>query len=261
MLDEKLVYEEQFNIRASEVGFDHTATLPAICNLLQEVAGNHARALSFDITDLHKENLTWVLHRLAVNMRQYPEWRETITIRTWPSSGNRLRAYRDFQIFDSNKNLIGNSLSYWLIMDIESRRPKRIPSDIIAMAPENTEHVIPVTEPNFREVNKSKRDNSFDIRKTDLDLNRHVNNVRYIEWALSCLPEEKKATDIDIQFKSEAVSGDTVIAKAAERDQSSKSADFDHQLVRKGDQKLLASAITKTQPISTQAQSSDSRAE
>lgn len=94
MSGRKLMYEEEFKIRASEVDSSRQASLPAICNLLQEVAGNHAHRLEFDITDLRKRKLTWVLHRLKIVMDRFPDWRETITIRTWPSGGDGLRAHR-----------------------------------------------------------------------------------------------------------------------------------------------------------------------
>lgn len=107
MATNKLSFEESFKIRASEIDADQKATLPAICNLLQEIAGNHARQLEFDITDLQQNKLTWVLHRLRLKMDRFPDWRETITVQTWPSGGDGLRAYRDFRILGTDGSTIG----------------------------------------------------------------------------------------------------------------------------------------------------------
>lgn len=233
-------FQEDFKIRATEIDLDQKATLPAICNLLQEVAGNHAQQLQFDITDLQEDKLTWVLHRLCVKMDRYPEWRETITIQTWPSSGDGLRAYRDFLILDSDRNTIGKSLSYWLMMNIKSRRPTRIPEKILEMAPKNIEHVLPITNGNFADIKNPDATQSFEVRKTDLDLNKHVNNVRYIEWALSCLPENSEVREIDIKFMAESVWGDTDIAEI----QSNNDGSFYHQIRRVSDDKILAKALS-----------------
>lgn len=233
-------FQEEFKIRATEIDINQKATLPAICNLLQEVAGNHAQKLHFDITDLQQDKLTWVLHRLFVEMERYPDWRETITIKTWPSSGDGLRAYRDFLILDSEGEIIGKSLSYWLIMDIESRRPTRIPEKILSMAPKNIKHVLPVTDGNFEDIERADATQTFDVRKTDLDLNNHVNNVRYIEWALSCLPGKAEVSEIDIKFMAESVFGDTAVAEL----QSTGDGAFDHQITRVSDQKILAKAYS-----------------
>ncbi|WP_176466176.1 acyl-[acyl-carrier-protein] thioesterase [Aliifodinibius salipaludis] len=238
-----ITFQETFKIRASEINFNQRATLPAICNLLQEVAGNHARELEFDITDLQKDELTWVLHRLHVKMDRFPEWRETITIKTWPSSGDGLRAYRDFLIKGENNNVIGRSLSYWLIMNIQSRRPARIPKKILEMAPDNTDHVLPVNDPNYSELDHPDYSQQFKVRKTDLDLNRHVNNVHFIEWALSCLPEVSSVNEIDIRFMAESVAGDVDIAEA-KKHSSDSSNQYYHQIRRASDNKILAKAIS-----------------
>ncbi len=240
----KLTFEEQFKIRASEVDANQKATLPAICNLLQEIAGNHARQLQFDITDLQENKLTWVLHRLQVQMDRFPDWRETITIRTWPSGGDGLRAHRDFLILDQKENTIGCALSYWLILSIESRRPIRIPKEILDSVPKNSEHVLPVTDGSFEEISQPDASRSFNVRKTDLDLNKHVNNVRYIEWALACLPEEHKAHEIDIKFLGESVLDDTDIAEMQRYSNTANKSGFTHQIKRTSDQKILATACS-----------------
>lgn len=214
-MPQQFIYEEEFKIRASEIGADKKATLPAICSLLQEVAGNHALQLKFDITDLQQQKMTWVLHRLNIQIDRFPDWRETITIKTWPSGGDGLRAHRDFLLLDEGGHTIGKSLSYWLILDMDKRRPIRIPKDILQSVPRDTKHVLPVSDPVFEEIDNSKYSKSFEVRKTDLDLNEHVNNVRYVEWALSVLPENEKLSKIDIKFMAEAVLGDKVIAEYA----------------------------------------------
>lgn len=243
MSDQDITYQEQFKIRASEIDFDQKATLPAICNLLQEVAGNHARELEFDITDLQKNELTWVLHRLNVEMDGFPDWRETITIKTWPSSGDGLRAYRDFIILGEDGGTIGRCLSYWLMMNMETRRPIRIPKKILQMAPKNTEHVLPINKMEFPGMEKVDSSQLFKVRKTDLDLNRHVNNVRYIEWALSCLPDNASAHQIDITFLAEAVLGDVVVSQKTNNEEGTNTS-FYHQLQKRENDQILAKAIS-----------------
>ena len=243
MYQSNIIYEEQFKIRASEIDFDQQATMSAICNLLQEVAGNHARELAFDITDLQKDELTWVLHRLNIAIERFPKWRETITIQTWPSSGDGLRAHRDFLILDSNNEVIGKSLSYWLILNMESRRPVRIPEKIMQMAPKKTEHVLPITEINFPQIKGTDYNQKYKVRKTDLDLNKHVNNVHYIDWALASLPDETDISKVDITFLGEAILHDTIGVQLQEYTDTSGYSYF-HALHRPSDNKILAKAIS-----------------
>jgi len=205
------IYSEEFKIRANEVDGRGKATLPAICNLLQEVAGNHALELSFDITDLKKQNLTWVLHRLHIRMYRYPQWRENITIETWPSHGDRLRAYRDYRITGNNEKELGVALSYWMIMDLGSRRPQRMPEAVVQLGLPDIPHTLPIQKSRFKADDAIEDSYEIEVRKSDLDMNKHVNNVRYVQWMLDMLPEEPhNITEMDIQFLAESVAGDTI---------------------------------------------------
>jgi acyl-ACP thioesterase len=176
-------------------------------------------------------------------MERFPKWRETITIKTWPSSGDGLRAHRDFLILDRNQEVIGRSLSYWLILNIENRRPVRIPKEIMELAPKDTEHVLPITDIDFPEIEDSKYNEKYKVRKTDLDLNKHVNNVHYVDWALADLPEETEINKVDISFLGEAVLGDTVGVQL-QKYENTTGHTFYHQLRRTSDEKILAKAVS-----------------
>ena len=66
--------EYRFQVRSYECGPDGAATLPTICNYLQEAASLNAKRLAFSKSDFAAagENLSWVLTRLRVKMARYP---------------------------------------------------------------------------------------------------------------------------------------------------------------------------------------------
>jgi acyl-ACP thioesterase len=57
----------------------------------------------------------------------------------------------------------------------------------------------------------------FEVRRGDLDTVRHVNNTRYVEWALETVPDEVqeqcRPSAFEIAFRREAVYGDTVATR------------------------------------------------
>lgn len=239
-MDKGDFYSEQFKIRSSESAPSGRVKLQSVCDLLQETAGNHALELNFDISQLHERNLTWVLQRLTVEMNRYPKWRDTVTVQTWPSSGDSLRAYRDFLMLDENENELGRAISYWIIIDLESRRPVRIPEEILELAPASVDHVLPVTKERLDKKSRYDDSKTFDVRRSDLDVNRHVNNVKYIEWALEAYPELMEVTRLDIEFHAECSYGDRILSKIADAGAGRKS----HLITRLEDDKMLALAAT-----------------
>ena len=72
------------------------------------------------------------------------------------------------------------------------------------------------------------------MRRSDLDINRHVNNAIYTDWALETVPpdiaENCRPFEIEIDFRGEALYGDTVVSRSA-RDRSAPDYRFIHQLL------------------------------
>lgn len=218
-------YRESFKIRTNEIDTKGFLRPDALTGLLQETAGNHAKKLQFDIADLREKNYTWILHKLHFKMNEYPEWRDTITIETWPSSGNRLFAYRDFRILNQHNKLLGSAVSHWIIYDLMRKRPVRISNSILELGADIEEHVLPVDSDI---VTVSGNDlimrNSFEVHYSDLDLNNHLNNTVYVRWILDSLPiktsESGYCKELIIKFKSEATYGNRIISCLAESDNS-----------------------------------------
>ncbi|MAL17592.1 MAG: acyl-[acyl-carrier-protein] thioesterase [Balneola sp.] len=232
-------HSENFTIRASEVGAGGQITLQAVCGLFQEVAGNHALKLDFDITQLQEKDLTWVLHRMDIKMERYPNWREKITIETWPAAGDALRAYRDYRILDEEENQIGACLSYWMMINMKTRRPTRMPQEVLDLRLTDLEHVMPIKSDKIESFDEPDMEKKFVVRKSDLDMNNHVNNARFVEWVMESYDEEKAylIKNMDIIFMRESKVGDIITSQRMEHEPRK----FTHQL-KNQDGNILALA-------------------
>lgn len=239
MTDDITKHRETFIIRASEVGSGGQITLPSLCSLFQEVAGNHALKLNFDITQLHKQDLTWVLHRMDIQVDRYPNWREKITIETWPAAGDALRAYRNYRILDEEENEIGTCLSYWMMINLKTRKPTRMPQDVLDLRLSDIDHVMPVKTDRLDPFEESDITKKFIVRKSDLDMNDHVNNARFVEWLMETYQDDKAylIKNIDIMFMQESRAGDMITSERKIEEHQN----YRHQL-KNQDGKILALA-------------------
>lgn len=237
------VWSEEFKVRAYEVHNDGYANMATICNYLQEAAGNHASQLGLAIDQMEEHNWTWVLSRLKVKMIRYPKWRETITVTTWPAMFDRAYTFRDFEIHDQEGKLIGSASSMWVVINLEKRRPIRIPSLVSDIAlPDKDRALAFNAKERIPEPDEIDFERAFSVRYGDLDMNQHVNNVIYIEWGIEAAPEEwlnnHLIMEMDISFRAECYNGETVISQAQKRDKDGYH--LLHRLVRKSDNKNLA---------------------
>ena len=214
----------QFKVRSYECGPDGRATLPTICNLLQEAASLHAASLGFGKGDFAAagENISWVLTRMVVKMNRYPVWEDELTVETFPRGGRKIVAWRDFEIRDAKGQTLGVASSEWMIIDLATRKIHAIPEKVFAANdPANTPvlGLEPFAKFRFPEVAGSEtRDvRTFTAMKAQIDLNGHVNNVHYINWMLEPC-ESRCPAEMEVVFRSETFAGDEVRVETATAD-------------------------------------------
>lgn len=215
--------EYRFQVRSYECGPDGAATLPTICNYLQEAASLNAESLSFSKSNFAAagENISWVLTRMRVKMVRYPRWEEPVVVATWPSGGRRIVATRDFEIRAADGTRLGVATSEWMLIDLASRKIVAIPDSVFECVDKSCAPVI--GEAPFTKLRWDCREVAgacvFRARRGDIDLNGHVNNVHYIEWLLETVPEGiGPCSDFEIIFRSETLAGEEVRAEGVEEE-------------------------------------------
>ena len=209
-----------FSVRTYECREDGFASLPSICNYLQEAASEHAASLGFSKTDFSAsgENISWVLTRIVVSMDRYPAWGERVEVATWPRGGRRIAAWRDFELFDASGARIGAASSEWMLIDLATRKPVAVPQSVFeASDPADGLALGETPFTRFRypaEAPSSEPPLSLRSRKSDIDLNGHVNNVHYVEWMLEPCRSARPAS-MEIVFRSETFAGDEMLVATA----------------------------------------------
>jgi medium-chain acyl-[acyl-carrier-protein] hydrolase len=247
------IWQEPFTVRAYEADASGRLSLSGLCDWLQEAAGNHATALGVATDRLLEEGQAWVLSRLRVVVERLPQWREQLAIETWPSAENGIVAERDFLVRTSGGEQIARAVSHWVVIDVARRRPVRLPAMVVDLRLPQRERVLATPLATLLPPEDIAESHSFRVRRGDLDLNRHVNNSRYVAWALETVPahllESHICSSVDIQFRAESVYGDEVEVASGTREKSGGEVALRHVVKRREDGSLLASVATAWRPM------------
>jgi medium-chain acyl-[acyl-carrier-protein] hydrolase len=248
-----LVGRDKYTIRSYEADTQGKATMPLLCRLMQESASNHAEQLGLGITWLMENDLVWVLTRQLIAIDTYPRWGETVQVLTWPTGRDRLLWYRDFKILSSDGNTIGKATTAWLVIDQARRRPQRTDTLPPLDLPSDVEHALPRRPEKVSALSEDAPSHFIRVRYRDLDVNGHVNNAQYVEWALEAFDLDfhrlHRLREIEVNYLVEALYGDTLSAHCertpGEREGESA---YLHSLVRGADGLELCRARTVWQP-------------
>jgi len=227
------MFTETFPVRFDECGPNKQSTMRTVASMIQECACNHAqgiwgRAQSMP-ADMNKANLAWVCTRLHIDVLQYPLWGDQVEVRTWFEAQGRIAARRDWEMTDVTdgtraEKVIARATSSWIAFNLEKRKLARIPQSVLD---EFQMQALPDTLvmgdayeveklPDVRGMPGVTLPESHSVRRTDLDMNNHVNNVVYTEWLLESVPdafwEKYDLREIILEFRNECHDGDNVDA-------------------------------------------------
>ncbi|MFD2514164.1 acyl-[acyl-carrier-protein] thioesterase [Pontibacter locisalis] len=211
----------EFKIRSSEIDHKGRSTLPALVGYMQEAAWENTFDLGISMYELLERGLTWVLQRIRIEMFDYPRHGESIKVETWASGRERVFLHRDFRIYGSGGELLGQATSVWLVMDVVKRQLVSVPDFILAVEIVQGKEPLPFAKGKLPQLQETAFSQKMVVRWHDIDLNRHVTNTRYLQWVLDTLPTEileQDLQEVDIIFRAECLLGDTVLSEAGPGD-------------------------------------------
>lgn len=206
---------EKFRVKNYEV--DHNGFFKpfSFLNHAQEMANVHAQSLGFGYDNLIASGVVWVLSRIHVKFDRLPLWKEELSIDTWHKGNDRLFGFRDYSVKDKRDIEIISATSSWLIIDYKTRKLQRIETLIGnefkgALA----KHAIEEPASKIAKPSQLKLCNSKVVSISDIDINQHTNNARYLEWAIDSIDPEistkAKIKELWMNFNNESLLGEKI---------------------------------------------------
>ena len=209
----ELLYKDTFTV--SDLQCDRYGRLKpsAILWFVQEIAGRHCLLLGTDWDTLAKKNMFWAVIRHRVQINRLPEKGEEVHIETWPMPTTRVAYPRNVVALDKEGNVLFRSMSLWVLMDLNTRAmilPGKSGVEVQGLLC-GDELPTPASLPPVQLSGCQSRQ----VRFTDLDINGHMNNCRYLDWASDLLPsafhQAHPVRDFTLGYLSEAREGDNLL--------------------------------------------------
>ncbi len=186
-------------------------------NHLLNAADFHSTARGFGMKYLMTIKRSWVLSRLAIEITEMPSQYTKFNVETWVENAMKFFTSRNFKISGEDGQIYGYGRSIWAMIDTDTRQP----TDIFAIDKGAINNWIEADYP--CPIDKGGRvkmgaDAQFvhtiNTYYNDVDINGHINSVKYIEHVLDLWPitwyQKHAIRRFEIAYVAEAHAGDTL---------------------------------------------------
>lgn len=183
-----LFYTLSHRIYSSECDMEQRLRPGALVDLLIQAAIGSADSLGFGVQEMQKENSLWVLSQLSLEIVRPMKWKERIQVKSWPKDQQGAFYLRDFELHDTEGQVVVRAVSSWLALDENNKRPRRLQGPAVEnLSRLKDKHALPYA-PHKLSFSPKEHDKSIEPAYSDYDLNRHVTASRYIDWLFDSLP-------------------------------------------------------------------------
>ena len=227
IVQDGLVFRQNFSIRSYEIGADKTASIETLMNHLQETALNHVRGAGllgdgFGATpEMSRRNLIWVVAKMQVLVEHYPSWGDIVQVDTWVGKSGKNGMRRDWHVCDYRTGqTVMRATSIWVMMNKHTRRLSKIPEEVRSEIEPYFVEQPAILDEDSRKLPKLNDDTADYVKRgltprwSDLDVNQHENNVKYIGWILESAPisilESHELAGMTLEYRKEC-SRDSVL--------------------------------------------------
>ncbi len=184
-------------------------------NHMLNAADFHSTDRGFGIKYLQTMNRSGVLSRLAIQREDGPQQYDRFVVETWVESAMRYFTSRNFRVVGLNGHTFGYGRSIWAMIDTESRQPTDIFSidDGAINQWIEKEKECPIAKGGrVKMPDEVVHVRSIETYYNDVDINGHINSVKYIEHLLDLWPvdwyREHSLRRLEIAYVAEAHGGD-----------------------------------------------------
>ena len=204
------MYQEKVFINSNEVDSHFDLKISSIFKYLQQVSTNHAEILGVGKKDTWDKGIYWVITRMKVVIHKMPKMLETLTVTTHPGETMLFMFPRFYEIYNEKGELVISASSSWALLD--RKEHKIVTKHGFNIPKEKDDNDLPlpekITAKDISLVEKRK------VRYSDIDLNGHLNNTKYIDYILDThdlsFYDKKQVSEIVINYEKEVKDGDEV---------------------------------------------------
>ena len=225
-MDVPKIYEKTVTINSRDVDGAGHCKASAVLGYLQDASAEHSSVCGCGRKEMvERYHVFWMLTRIRLQLTKPIFWLDQLTIRTGPREGKGILLYRDYELLVDGRE-VGYACALWVLSDLDTRKLLNVTQTPV---PELTasagglipriRHLTALHPPKELEVVEKRL-----MRYSDTDVNGHVNNTKYADFACDAMELERRPQNcflsgLEITYHEECMPGEQIqISRATTAD-------------------------------------------
>ena len=206
---------QKFFTGLQDVGDGNRISNKALIEALSNAANVHGKMVGQSTGEKDISHLSWVVLNWKLCVYKRVAACDIFEVTTWGQAYKGLQAGRDYDISNSDGEVIAQATSNWVAINPDTGRPiKLTPEQIAGYEMEKGRKIFPdfvftKTAPDLPLITRTQ----FHVLKSMIDMNGHVHNASYLDIAQEVLPEGVDNIlfdDIEVCYRKEIKPDETV---------------------------------------------------
>lgn len=209
-------FEKEFTVGIREVGMKNELTNYGFLSFLEDIATLHSDTVGYGVKDVSTKKGAWILLEWDLEVKKRVPFGEKLNVITYAVTPDKLsfHTYRNFEIYHRNE-LIATATSKWVFYNFELNKITKLNSDIIQLFnPEGNAAESEAKLTKLKEPDSYTNIYEYEVKRADIDVNKHVNNLNYLRLAYEMLPEDvyfgEELNHLRIMYKRQIKLGDKI---------------------------------------------------
>lgn len=209
------VQKAEYILGFTDLGKNNKMSNKAIIKVLENTAGMQSEKVGYGLTSIERTGLSWVLLAWKIKVIERPKYNDKITITTWPRSANKIYTYRDYEIYDESGKICVIATSKWTLVNIHTGKLEGLSTEVTSAYDFENKSVFEEEEiEKLKEPQSRQCQIDYSVLRSQIDVNNHVHNLYYLDFAYEALPEEiyeqDECNNIEIMYKKQVKFKDAI---------------------------------------------------
>lgn len=205
------MFETDRRIYCSHLGESGDIINSRLVDLLQDISNIHLMTHPVLASFFEETGSVMFLTNRQVDIIRRPGYNERVHTKTWTYELNRMYGFRNTVIIGEDGEMCVKSIAGGAFMDLKNGRPMRVSADLISQVKIHEKLdmeylprkiAIPDAAPSLTK--------EVEVRRSDIDMNLHVNNARYLDITDELFEDCAKAKRLRVEYKVPLKRGDKV---------------------------------------------------